>query len=101
MSAIADPVEAGKLRALIEASFRPGQAAKGHEPGDTGHVTGKVVLTWRSGVAGLCLGRSGRRTSRRLISSCVKAKRERSGLRPPAQAARRACRRAADEAAAV
>lgn len=45
MGAIRDLVAAGRLRAVIEASFPLAEAAKGHELGDTGHVTGKVVLT--------------------------------------------------------
>ncbi len=45
MLAIADLVTAGRLRAVIEATFPLDQAAKGHELGDTGRVTGKVVLT--------------------------------------------------------
>ncbi|MFB7619739.1 NADP-dependent oxidoreductase [Kitasatospora sp. NPDC056181] len=45
MQAIADLVTAGRLRAVVEAVFPLSQAAKGHELGDTGRVTGKVVLT--------------------------------------------------------
>ncbi|MEZ0092552.1 NADPH:quinone reductase-like Zn-dependent oxidoreductase [Streptacidiphilus sp. EB129] len=45
MLAIAELVTTGQLRAVIEATFPLSQAAKGHELGDTGRVTGKVVLT--------------------------------------------------------
>ena len=45
MLAIAGLAAAGRLRAVVEAEFPLDQAAKGHELGDTGHVTGKVVLT--------------------------------------------------------
>ncbi len=45
MRAIADLVAAGRLRAVVDAVFPLDQAAKGHQLGDTGHVTGKVVLT--------------------------------------------------------
>ncbi|MFD0277636.1 NADP-dependent oxidoreductase [Kitasatospora sp. NPDC127111] len=45
MRAIADLVTAGSLRPVIEAVFPLAQAAKGHELGGTGRVTGKVVLT--------------------------------------------------------
>ncbi|MEU9114960.1 NADP-dependent oxidoreductase [Streptomyces sp. NPDC048483] len=45
MRAIGDLVTAGKLKPVIEATFPLDQAAKGHERGDTGRVTGKVVLT--------------------------------------------------------
>ncbi|WP_241681567.1 NADP-dependent oxidoreductase, partial [Streptomyces sp. CB01881] len=45
MQALADLVTAGRLRAVVEAVFPLSQAAKGHELGDTGRVTGKVVLT--------------------------------------------------------
>ncbi|WP_035797072.1 NADP-dependent oxidoreductase [Kitasatospora mediocidica] len=45
MRAIADLVTAGRLRAVVEATFPLAQAAKGHDLGDTGRVTGKVVLT--------------------------------------------------------
>ena len=45
MRAIADLAAAGRLRAVVEAVFPLDQAAKGHALGDTGRVTGKVVLT--------------------------------------------------------
>lgn len=45
MRAIAGLVEAGELRAVVEAVFPLADAAKGHDLGDTGRVTGKVVLT--------------------------------------------------------
>ncbi|QMU74214.1 NADP-dependent oxidoreductase [Streptacidiphilus sp. P02-A3a] len=45
MRAISDLVTAGRLRAVIEADYPLAQAAKGHELGDTGRVTGKIVLT--------------------------------------------------------
>ena len=45
MRAIAGLVAAGQLRAVVEAVFPLDQAAKGHALGDTGRVTGKVVLT--------------------------------------------------------
>ncbi|MBC3843166.1 NADP-dependent oxidoreductase [Streptacidiphilus sp. 4-A2] len=45
MRAISDLAVAGKLRAVIEATYPLEHAAKGHELGDTGRVTGKVVLT--------------------------------------------------------
>ncbi|WP_414169300.1 NADP-dependent oxidoreductase [Streptoverticillium reticulum] len=45
MRAIADLAAAGRLRAVVEAAFPLEQAVKGHELGDTGRVTGKVVLT--------------------------------------------------------
>ncbi|MFD9208177.1 NADP-dependent oxidoreductase [Streptomyces sioyaensis] len=45
MRAIADLVEAGKLKPVIEATFPLAQAAEGHALGDTGRVTGKIVLT--------------------------------------------------------
>ena len=43
MSAIADLAEAGKLRPVIE-TFPLAEVARAHEYGDTGHVTGKLVL---------------------------------------------------------
>ncbi|GJF30597.1 NADPH:quinone reductase [Kitasatospora sp. NE20-6] len=45
MRAVADLVAAGRLRAVVEAVLPLADAAKGHALGDTGHVTGKVVLT--------------------------------------------------------
>ncbi|WP_372448219.1 NADP-dependent oxidoreductase [Streptomyces sioyaensis] len=45
MRAIADLVDAGKLKPVIEATFPLARAAEGHALGDTGRVTGKVVLT--------------------------------------------------------
>ncbi|MEV5238109.1 NADP-dependent oxidoreductase [Streptomyces cinnamoneus] len=45
MRGIADLMAAGKLKAVIEATFPLEQAAKGHELGDTNRVAGKVVLT--------------------------------------------------------
>ena len=47
MRAVADLVRAGALRPVIEASFPLEQAAKAHALGDTGRVTGKVVLSVR------------------------------------------------------
>jgi NADPH:quinone reductase-like Zn-dependent oxidoreductase len=47
MLAVAGLVKSGALRPVIEASFPLEQAAKSHELGDTGRVTGKVVLTVR------------------------------------------------------
>ncbi|MBA8826146.1 NADPH:quinone reductase-like Zn-dependent oxidoreductase [Saccharopolyspora lacisalsi] len=44
MSAVADLVEEGKLRAEIAGTFPLTEAAKAHEQGETGHVTGKLVL---------------------------------------------------------
>ncbi|WP_210587175.1 NADP-dependent oxidoreductase [Streptomyces sp. GESEQ-35] len=44
MEAIADLVEAGKLRATIAGTFPLADAAKAHELGDTGRTTGKLVL---------------------------------------------------------
>ncbi|MEU9290158.1 NADP-dependent oxidoreductase [Streptomyces sp. NPDC048275] len=44
MKAIADLVEAGKLRATIAATFPLADAAKAHALGDTGRTTGKLVL---------------------------------------------------------
>ncbi|KNB50598.1 NADP-dependent oxidoreductase [Streptomyces caatingaensis] len=45
MRSIRDLVVDGRLRAVIEAVFPLEEAAKGHALGDTGRVTGKVVLT--------------------------------------------------------
>ncbi|MCP2312925.1 NADP-dependent oxidoreductase [Kitasatospora paracochleata] len=44
MRAIRDLVEDGRLRPVVDAVFPLAQAAKGHATGDTGRVTGKVVL---------------------------------------------------------
>lgn len=44
MRAIADLVEAGSLRAHIEAAFPLAEAAKAHALGETGRTTGKIVL---------------------------------------------------------
>ncbi|WP_017597914.1 NADP-dependent oxidoreductase [Nocardiopsis lucentensis] len=44
MGAIADLVEKDALRAHVEASFPLAEAAKAHESGETGRVTGKLVL---------------------------------------------------------
>ncbi|MHA5047808.1 NADP-dependent oxidoreductase [Streptomyces sp. SD15] len=44
MKAIADLVEAGKLRPTIAATFPLADAAKAHALGDTGRTTGKLVL---------------------------------------------------------
>ncbi|CNG31787.1 Synaptic vesicle membrane protein VAT-1-like protein [Mycobacterium tuberculosis] len=45
MTQIAALAEAGKLRAEIDSIFSLEDAAKAHERGDTGRVTGKIVLT--------------------------------------------------------
>ncbi len=45
MQAIADLVDAGALRAHVEAAFPLAEAAKAHALGETGRVTGKLVLT--------------------------------------------------------
>lgn len=45
MRAIAALVEAGALRAHVEAVFPLAQAAKAHALGETGRTTGKIVLT--------------------------------------------------------
>ncbi|WP_435174257.1 NADP-dependent oxidoreductase [Actinacidiphila sp. bgisy145] len=47
MLAVAELVEAGSLRPVIEAAFPLERAAKAHELGDTGGVSGKLVLTVR------------------------------------------------------
>jgi NADPH:quinone reductase-like Zn-dependent oxidoreductase len=47
MLAVAELVKTGALRPIIDASFPFEQAAKAHERGDTGRVTGKVVLAVR------------------------------------------------------
>jgi NADPH:quinone reductase-like Zn-dependent oxidoreductase len=44
MEAIADLVEAGKLRATIAGTFPLAEAAEAHALGDTGRTTGKLVL---------------------------------------------------------
>ncbi|MEU9470580.1 NADP-dependent oxidoreductase [Streptomyces avermitilis] len=45
MKAIAELVEAGKLRATIAETFPLADAAKAHALGETGRTTGKLVLT--------------------------------------------------------
>ena len=45
MTAIADLVESGALRAHIEATFPLAEAAKAHALGETNRTTGKIVLT--------------------------------------------------------
>ncbi|KAB1140341.1 NADP-dependent oxidoreductase [Streptomyces luteolifulvus] len=45
MRAIAELVEAGKLRATIAGTFPLADAAEAHRLGDTGRTTGKLVLT--------------------------------------------------------
>jgi NADPH:quinone reductase-like Zn-dependent oxidoreductase len=45
MTAIADLVEAGRLRPVIAATFPLADAARAHALGETGHVAGKLVLT--------------------------------------------------------
>jgi NADPH:quinone reductase-like Zn-dependent oxidoreductase len=47
MLAIRELMTAGRLRAVVEAVFPLAEAAKGHTLGDTGRVTGKVVLKVR------------------------------------------------------
>ncbi|MFG2888463.1 NADP-dependent oxidoreductase [Streptomyces sp. NPDC048248] len=47
MNAIADLVLRDRLRASVEATFPLDQTAKAHGLGDTGHVTGKLVVTVR------------------------------------------------------
>ncbi|WP_217691564.1 MULTISPECIES: NADP-dependent oxidoreductase [unclassified Streptomyces] len=44
MTAIADLIQAGELRAHVEASFPLAEAAKAHALGETGRTTGKLVL---------------------------------------------------------
>ena len=44
MTAIADLVTGGKLRPVIAGTYPLADAAKAHELGETGHVTGKLVL---------------------------------------------------------
>jgi NADPH:quinone reductase-like Zn-dependent oxidoreductase/predicted SnoaL-like aldol condensation-catalyzing enzyme len=53
MQAIADLVEAGALRAHIEATFPLAEAAKAHALGETGRTSGKIVLTVRDSKAQL------------------------------------------------
>ena len=50
MQAIADLVEAGALRAHIEATFPLAEAAKAHALGETGRTTGKIVLIMEEAV---------------------------------------------------
>jgi NADPH:quinone reductase-like Zn-dependent oxidoreductase len=45
MRAVADLVDAGKLRATIAGTFPLADAAEAHALGDTGRTTGKLVLT--------------------------------------------------------
>lgn len=45
MLAVAELLKTGALRPIVEASFPLEQAAKAHQLGETGRVTGKVVLT--------------------------------------------------------
>ncbi|NNN32634.1 NADP-dependent oxidoreductase [Streptomyces sp. S3(2020)] len=45
MKAIAELVEAGKLRPAIAGTFPSAEAAEAHRLGDTGRTTGKLVLT--------------------------------------------------------
>jgi NADPH:quinone reductase-like Zn-dependent oxidoreductase/predicted SnoaL-like aldol condensation-catalyzing enzyme len=45
MQAVASLVEAGALRAHIEATYPLAEAAKAHALGETGRTTGKIVLT--------------------------------------------------------
>jgi NADPH:quinone reductase-like Zn-dependent oxidoreductase len=45
MRAIADLVARGKLRPTVAETFPLAEAAKAHALGETGHVTGKLVLT--------------------------------------------------------
>jgi NADPH:quinone reductase-like Zn-dependent oxidoreductase len=45
MLAVAELVRSGRIRPVVEASFPLEQAAKAHALGDTGRVTGKLVLT--------------------------------------------------------
>ncbi|MEI5519264.1 NADP-dependent oxidoreductase [Streptomyces brasiliscabiei] len=47
MRAIAELVEQGRLRALIDATFPLADAAKAHAHGETDRTTGKIVLTLR------------------------------------------------------
>lgn len=44
MAAVADLVERGQLRAHVQEVFPLAEAARAHALGDTGHVTGKLVL---------------------------------------------------------
>ena len=45
MGEIAALAEEGRLRAEIDAVFPLEEAARAHERGESGHVTGKIVLT--------------------------------------------------------
>ena len=45
MLAVAELLKTGALRPIVEATFPLEQAAKAHQLGETGRVTGKVVLT--------------------------------------------------------
>jgi NADPH:quinone reductase-like Zn-dependent oxidoreductase len=45
LRAIAALVAAGRLRVEIAAVLPLAEAAKAHELGETGHTTGKIVLT--------------------------------------------------------
>ena len=47
MRAIAELAEQGRLRAHVDATFPLAEAAKAHALGETGHTTGKLVLTMR------------------------------------------------------
>ena len=47
MVAIADLVEAGKLRPAIAGTFPLAEAAKAHALGETGRTAGKLVLVVR------------------------------------------------------
>jgi len=47
MRAIAELAEQGRLRAYIDATIPLAEAAKAHAHGETGHTTGKIVLTVR------------------------------------------------------
>ncbi|WP_307128741.1 NADP-dependent oxidoreductase [Streptomyces sp. B1I3] len=49
MRAVADLVEAGSLRAHIDATFPLVEAAKAHSLGETGRTTGKIVLVVAAG----------------------------------------------------
>lgn len=56
MKAVSVLVDTGQLRAEIDTVLPLGQAAKAHELGETGHTTGKIVLTvadqWTAGGTG-------------------------------------------------
>ncbi|MCQ4209047.1 NADP-dependent oxidoreductase [Streptomyces longispororuber] len=47
MAAVAELVEAGKLRVHVSGTYPLAEAAKAHAEGETGRVTGKLVLTVR------------------------------------------------------